>query len=59
VTAGSAVRTPRQLSISHNLVHHYFRAKAELWRAAIENSLGMLSEYVRDHFLYLFSALRE
>src|SRR5437868_97490 len=23
----------RKLGVSHNLVHHYFRSKAELWRA--------------------------
>jgi AcrR family transcriptional regulator len=33
----------RQLGVSHNLVHHYFRSKAELWRAAIDHSFGTVS----------------
>jgi AcrR family transcriptional regulator len=30
----------RQLDVSHNLVHHYFGSKKELWRAAVEHDLG-------------------
>jgi len=30
----------RQLGVSHNLVHHYFGSKSELWYAAVEHSLG-------------------
>ena len=30
----------RRLGVSHNLVHHYFGSKSDLWYAAVENSLG-------------------
>ncbi len=30
----------RRLDVSHNLVHHYFGSKQELWRAAMEHGLG-------------------
>lgn len=30
----------RTLGVSHNLVHHYFGSKRELWRAAIDHGLG-------------------
>jgi AcrR family transcriptional regulator len=33
----------RHLGVSHNLVHHYFRSKAELWRACIDLSFGTLA----------------
>jgi len=33
----------RRLGVSHNLVHHYFRSKAELWRACIDLSFGTLA----------------
>ncbi len=33
----------RQLGISHNLVHHYFRSKAALWRAAIDHAFGTVA----------------
>jgi len=33
----------RRLGVSHNLVHHYFRSKAELWRAAIDHSFGTVA----------------
>jgi len=33
----------RRLGVSHNLVHHYFRSKAELWRACIDWSFGTLA----------------
>jgi AcrR family transcriptional regulator len=32
----------RRLGVSHNLVHHYFRSKAELWRACIDTSFGRI-----------------
>ncbi len=30
----------RRLSVSHNLVHHHFGSKPELWRAAVEHGVG-------------------
>jgi AcrR family transcriptional regulator len=33
----------RRLGVSHNLVHHYFRSKEELWRAAIDRAFGTVS----------------
>jgi AcrR family transcriptional regulator len=33
----------RRLGVSHNLVHHYFRSKAELWRAAMDYAFGTVS----------------
>src|SRR6476659_4160909 len=33
----------RRLGVSHNLVHHYFRSKADLWRAAIDRSFGTVA----------------
>ncbi len=33
----------RRLGVSHNLVHHYFRSKAALWRACIDLSFGTLA----------------
>ncbi len=33
----------RCLGVSHNLVHHYFRSKAQLWRACIDWSFGTLA----------------
>src|SRR5262245_35804649 len=30
----------RRLGVSHNLVHHYFRSKADLWRACMDHSFG-------------------
>ena len=36
----------RHLGVSHNLVHHYFRSKAELWRACIDWSFGTLAREI-------------
>ncbi len=36
----------RRLGVSHNLVHHYFRSKAELWRACIDYSFGTVTTEV-------------
>src|SRR5262249_12021555 len=33
----------RRLGVSHSLVHHYFRSKAELWRASIDYSFGTVT----------------
>jgi len=41
--AMSVRKLTRQLGVSHNLVHHYFRSKRELWRAAIDHSFGTVS----------------
>jgi len=30
----------RRLEVSHNLVHHHFGSKEDLWRAALEHGLG-------------------
>jgi AcrR family transcriptional regulator len=40
----------RQLGVSHNLVHHYFRSKAELWRAAIDHSFGSVTAELAEAF---------
>ncbi len=34
----------RQLGVSHNLVHHHFGTKEELWRAAIDHGMGPAAE---------------
>jgi AcrR family transcriptional regulator len=34
----------RRLGVSHNLVHHYFHSKADLWRACIDWSFGTLAK---------------
>jgi AcrR family transcriptional regulator len=34
----------RRLGVSHNLVHHYFRSKHALWRAAMDHGLGRQTE---------------
>src|SRR4051812_28859260 len=34
----------RRLGVSHNLVHHYFRSKADLWRAAIDHGFGTVRD---------------
>jgi len=39
----------RRLGVSHNLVHHYFRSKAELWRAGIDWSFGTLMRELAAH----------
>ena len=36
----------RRLGVSHNLVHHYFNSKAELWRACIDHSFGTVTSEV-------------
>jgi len=36
--AASVRQLTRRLGVSHNLVHHYFRSKADLWRAAMDRS---------------------
>src|SRR4030095_2504915 len=40
----------RQLGVSHNLVHHYFRSKVELWRAAIDHSFGTVTAELAKAF---------
>ena len=30
----------RQLGVSHNLVHHHFGSKQDLWRAALDHGIG-------------------
>lgn len=34
----------RQLGISHNLVHHHFGSKEELWRAAIDHGVASTAD---------------
>ena len=36
----------RRLGVSHNLVHHYFRSKDELWRATMDHSFGAVTAEV-------------
>jgi len=38
----------RRLGVSHNLVHHYFRSKDELWRAAMDHSFGAVTAEVAE-----------
>jgi AcrR family transcriptional regulator len=38
----------RRLGVSHNLVHHYFRSKDELWRAAMDHSFGAVTAAVGE-----------
>src|SRR5262245_45240318 len=40
----------RRLGVSHNLVHHYFRSKAELWRAAMDHAFGTVSAETEEAF---------
>ena len=40
----------RRLGVSHNLVHHYFRSKAALWRAAIDHAFGTVSAALAEAF---------
>src|SRR5262245_45169574 len=40
----------RQLGVSHNLVHHYFRSKAELWRAAMDHGFGTVTSELAEAF---------
>ena len=40
----------RRLGVSHNLVHHYFRSKAELWRAAMDHAFGTVSAEMAKAF---------
>jgi TetR/AcrR family transcriptional regulator len=40
----------RRLGVSHNLVHHYFRSKAVLWRAAIDHAFGTVSAELAEAF---------
>jgi TetR/AcrR family transcriptional regulator len=40
----------RRLGVSHNLVHHYFRSKAELWRAAIDHAFGTVTAELSEAF---------
>jgi AcrR family transcriptional regulator len=41
--ATSVRELTRRLGVSHNLVHHYFRSKADLWRAAMDHSFGAIT----------------
>jgi AcrR family transcriptional regulator len=34
----------RRLGVSHNLVHHHFGTKEDLWRAALDHGLGATAE---------------
>src|SRR3982750_4076793 len=45
--AMSVRQLTRKLGVSHNLVHHYFRSKAELWRACIDWSFGTLMREIQ------------
>jgi len=38
----------RRLGVSHNLVHHYFRSKEELWRATMDHSFGAVTAEVAE-----------
>jgi len=38
----------RRLGVSHNLVHHYFRSKMELWRACIDHSFGTVTTAIAE-----------
>jgi len=38
----------RRLGVSHNLVHHYFRSKADLWRAAIDHGFGTVRDEIGE-----------
>jgi len=42
--ATSVRELTRRLGVSHNLVHHHFGAKQELWRAALDHGLGATAE---------------
>jgi AcrR family transcriptional regulator len=42
--ATSVRELTRRLGMSHNLVHHHFGAKQDLWRAAIDHGLGPTTE---------------
>jgi AcrR family transcriptional regulator len=39
----------RRLGVSHNLVHHYFGSKSDLWYAAVEHSLGQSTTEILTH----------
>jgi AcrR family transcriptional regulator len=40
----------RRLGVSHNLVHHYFRSKTALWRAAIDRAFGTVGAELAKSF---------
>src|SRR5215470_5124296 len=40
----------RRLGVSHNLIHHYFRSKAELWHACIDHAFGTVSAELAEAF---------
>src|SRR5262249_56654903 len=48
--AMSVRELPRRLGVSHNLVHHYFRSKALLWRAAIDHAFGTVTAELAEAF---------
>jgi AcrR family transcriptional regulator len=48
--ATSVRELTRRLGVSHNLVHHYFRSKADLWRAAIDHSFGTVTAELAQAF---------
>jgi TetR/AcrR family transcriptional regulator len=39
-SAMSVRELTRQLGVSHNLVHHHFGSKQDLWRAAVDHGVG-------------------
>jgi AcrR family transcriptional regulator len=40
----------RRLGVSHSLVHHYFRSKSALWRAAIDHAFGTVAAELTQAF---------
>lgn len=46
--AMSVRKLTRQLDVSHNLVHHHFGSKEDLWRAAIDHGIAAATEELTE-----------